>query len=182
MTLIIPELLKAQLVDDWECITKNKQLVPLPRSPTVEEIISDWEQYLLRELPASVRDPASLAATMSEGLKTYFERSIAQNLLYRDERPQYADILKELLSAATGSSDASQKDARHIYGAEHLLRMLVSLPQIVAHSAMDKENIDILAGYVNQLLKWIAEPEQRDRMFLRVYQDSSIAYQNVARS
>lgn len=67
MKLNVPEALKVLLVDDWEAITKNNQvgcssahhiypsvnatiqLVPLPRSPNVVEILKEFEQYILNE-------------------------------------------------------------------------------------------------------------------------------------
>lgn len=42
---------------------------------------------------------------------------------------------------------------REVYGAEHLLRMLVTLPQIVAFSSMDKDSVDILGVYVDELMR-----------------------------
>ncbi|KAG8892349.1 Esa1p-associated factor, partial [Tulasnella sp. 408] len=49
MKLDVPDVLKVVLVDDWEAVTKNNQvghlLVPLPRSPTVEEILMEFKEY-----------------------------------------------------------------------------------------------------------------------------------------
>lgn len=64
MRLNVPEILKVQLVDDWENITKNNQvcyfflisfyqlshliyfqLVPVPRSPTVEDVLEQFGDY-----------------------------------------------------------------------------------------------------------------------------------------
>ena len=40
--LTIPDVLKVQLVDDWENITRKEQLVPLPRNPNVREILKEY--------------------------------------------------------------------------------------------------------------------------------------------
>lgn len=71
MKLDVPDVLKVVLVDDWEAVTKNNQvghlvshdkrspfvfpkitshtlalqLVPLPRSPTVEEILMEFKEH-----------------------------------------------------------------------------------------------------------------------------------------
>lgn len=44
--LSIPDVLKVQLVDDWEAVTKNNQLVPLPRSPNVQDVLKAYEDEL----------------------------------------------------------------------------------------------------------------------------------------
>ena len=67
MKLSVPEILKVILVDDWEAVTKNNQvrsldasrkrstnnvasqLVPLPRSPNVIEILKEFEQHVLSQ-------------------------------------------------------------------------------------------------------------------------------------
>jgi len=52
MKLNVPELLKQQLVDDWENITKNCQVVPLPREPTVEQVLEEWGEWVVDNKPA----------------------------------------------------------------------------------------------------------------------------------
>ncbi|KAF8451976.1 hypothetical protein L210DRAFT_3515276 [Boletus edulis BED1] len=115
MKMNVPEVLKVLFVDDWEAITKNNQLVSLPRTPNVIEI------------------------------------KVGQ-----------------------------EKDMSSIYGAEHLLRMLVSLPQMVVSSTMDAESIGLVKDYVNELLSFLVA--ERDRLFLSEYQSASLQYQNISRS
>jgi mortality factor 4-like protein 1 len=82
--LPIPDHLKAILVDDWENVTKNQQLVPLPSAHPVNSILAD---YLAFEQPK--RTPGSAQADILEevvaGLKEYFERCLGRILLYRWE-------------------------------------------------------------------------------------------------
>lgn len=44
--IIIPDVLKLQLVDDWENVTKNNQLVTLPRKPNVHELLEEYREYV----------------------------------------------------------------------------------------------------------------------------------------
>lgn len=53
LKLTIPEILKAKLVDDWEAVTKNNQIVPLPREPTVEGILHEFQEWVLKNRPAT---------------------------------------------------------------------------------------------------------------------------------
>jgi mortality factor 4-like protein 1 len=43
--IVIPDVLKLQLVDDWENVTKNNQLVTLPRKPNVRELLDEYREY-----------------------------------------------------------------------------------------------------------------------------------------
>lgn len=80
--LVIPDHLKAILVDDWENVTKNQQLVPLPSPHPVNSILAD---YLAFEKPKRI--PGSAQADILEeiiaGLKEYFEKCLGRILLYR---------------------------------------------------------------------------------------------------
>jgi MRG len=80
--LAIPDHLKAILVDDWENVTKNQQLVPLPSAHPVNSILAD---YLTFEKPKRI--PGSAQADILEeivaGLKEYFEKCLGRILLYR---------------------------------------------------------------------------------------------------
>jgi MRG len=80
--LIISDHLKAILVDDWENVTKNQQLVPLPAAHPVNSILAD---YLAFEKPK--RTPGSPQADILEevvaGLKEYFDKCLGRILLYR---------------------------------------------------------------------------------------------------
>lgn len=78
----MPDHIKALLVDDWENVTKNLQLVPLPHPYSVNRII---EEYVAHEAPK--REAGSASADLLEeamtGIKTYFELALGRSLLYR---------------------------------------------------------------------------------------------------
>ena len=61
--------------------------------------------------------------TIVSGLVVYFDRSLGANLLYRFERPQFAEVRKQ---TKTGQNViiGQEKEVSVMYGAEHLLRML----------------------------------------------------------
>lgn len=180
MKLNVPEVLKVLLVDDWEAITKNSQLVSVPRSPTVVEILQEFKDYVIGlGKNTTLREPELVLPTIVSGLQVYFDRSLGANLLYRFERPQYAEIRKQYVTGPKVQV-GQEKDMSAIYGAEHLLRMLVSLPQMVASSTMDAESVGLVRDYVNELLTFMMN--ERSRLFLIEYQSSSLQYQNISRS
>lgn len=144
LRLNVPETLKVLLVDDWEAVTKNSQvmlrllgqvtdmiidavsytfsqLVCLPRSPNVQDILQDFSESVT-SLEPPLPQHQSLLPTIIAGLQLYFDRSIGANLLYRFERPQYAEVRKKYVTG-------QEKEMSLVYGTEHLLRMLgVNLP------------------------------------------------------
>lgn len=80
--LVITDHIKALLVDDWEFVTKQQQLVPLPTQHSVNSILND---YIEHERPQ--RQPGSAQADILEevvaGLKLYFDKCLGRILLYR---------------------------------------------------------------------------------------------------
>lgn len=80
--LVLPDHIKGFLVDDWENVTKNNQLVHLPHPKPVEVILQD---YLTAEKPN--REEGSTQMDILEetiaGLREYFDRALGRILLYR---------------------------------------------------------------------------------------------------
>lgn len=80
--LVMTDVLKGILVDDWEHVTKDSQLVPLPHEQPVAKILND---YLEDEMPKREEDSAQvdiLKETIA-GLREYFDRALGRILLYR---------------------------------------------------------------------------------------------------
>lgn len=80
--LPVPDHVKSLLVDDWENVTKNNQVVPLPHVHPVDEILND---YLAHEKPNRQEGSASLDILEETiaGLREYFDKSLGRILLYR---------------------------------------------------------------------------------------------------
>ncbi|KAK4332377.1 Chromatin modification-related protein EAF3 [Rhodotorula toruloides] len=160
----IPDNLKIQLVDDWEAITKNQQLVPLPRVPNVDVILDEWLIYLQNEEEEKKR----IAAEVAAGIGLYFNKALGNNLLYRFERGQYQEQYKRLQGSNKGMSS--------VYGGEHLLRLFVNLPELLAHTSLDPESMAVLKDNIQQFLQWM--DLNRRVLFLPEYIGTSSGYQN----
>ena len=78
-----------------------------------------------------LRDPKIVLPTVIAGLQTYFDRALGANLLYRFERPQFAEIRRQYVTGQTVVV-GQEKDMSAVYGAEHLLRMLGECPSTCA--------------------------------------------------
>ena len=84
-----------------------------------------------------LKDPKVLMPTIVAGLQTYFDRALGANLLYRFERPQYAEIRKKYVTGPTVQV-GQEKEMSAIYGAEHFLRMLGT----VLYMDVGREDVD----------------------------------------
>lgn len=82
INLPVPDHIQAMLVDDWENITKNNQLVPLPHEKPVTKILDDYLNY---ERPNRQEGSASLdiLEEVVAGFREYFEKALSRILLYR---------------------------------------------------------------------------------------------------
>ncbi|CAO3652900.1 unnamed protein product [Cunninghamella blakesleeana] len=160
--LDIPSALKCQLVDDWENVTKNQQLVPLPRDPSITQILEQYKKYNI-EKKKTCKNPELLDEVL-HGLCMYFNRAIGTMLLYQFERQQFSDVRKKYVS----------KDMTDIYGAEHLLRLYVQLPNLMAHTSMDELSTRVLSEYLYDVLKYLQKMQKQ--LFISEYQNATPTY------
>ncbi|KAK1496214.1 hypothetical protein CTAM01_08401 [Colletotrichum tamarilloi] len=174
--LPIPDHIKAMLVDDWENITKNNQLVPLPHPHPVDDILSDYLNY---ERPNREDGSANMdiLEEVVAGLREYFEKSLSRILLYRFERPQYHEIRKVWEKA--GEED-KHKSVCDTYGPEHLCRLMVSLPELVAQTNMDQQSVARLREELSKLTVWLGKNAKN--YFVSEYETPSQEYIDKARS
>lgn len=117
----IPDYIKSLLVDDWEEVTKNLALVPLPAQKPVNAII---DEYFAAE--KKKRFPGSADMDLLEevvaGTREYFDIALGRMLLYRFERQQYLEVRKAW--AEQKGEWKGKSCAGDTYGAEHLCRMI----------------------------------------------------------
>lgn len=168
--LWFPDHLKGLLVDDWENVTKSQQLVELPhKKATVDKILQDYLDY---EKPCRAGDDTQidiLEETIG-GLREYFDKALGRILLYRFERLQYAEQQKEW-SAEQGPSTT--------YGAEHLGRLLVSLPELISQTNMDSQSVNRLREELVKFTNWLAK--NYESYFLKEYMVPGPEYVEKAR-
>ncbi|GAM84471.1 hypothetical protein ANO11243_024670 [Dothideomycetidae sp. 11243] len=138
--LHIPENLKSILVDDWEKVTKDQKLVSLPSRTPVNLFLDEYEDAEKARRREGSADYNILEEVVA-GVREYFNKSLGRLLLYRFERPQWQDLHSQI-SKATG--DLSGKQVADVYGVEHLLRLFVSLPDLIAHTNMDSQAVSRL--------------------------------------
>ncbi|CAG8655580.1 683_t:CDS:10, partial [Acaulospora morrowiae] len=152
----MPESLKCRLIDDWENVTKNHSLLKLPRTPNVVEILNQYLDYKRKNVASNLSsssktEKGDIYTEVAHGIQVYFEKTLGNILLYGYERQQYVDIRKQYL----------EKENTEIYGAEHLLRLFVELPRLLAHSHLDKAATDTLEEHLEDFLKFLQKNEEQ---------------------
>lgn len=130
-----------------------------------------WRLTRQARAPARLRTLGSRAPSPCPpaALKLYFDRAAALFLLYRFERQQ----LQEYLDTRPA------EDARplcQVYGAEHLLRLFIKLPSLLAHAHMAAPEAAELGSRLSAVVEFLAE--HRDRLFTSDYVRASAEYAN----
>ncbi|KJZ80241.1 hypothetical protein HIM_00091 [Hirsutella minnesotensis 3608] len=173
----VPDHVQAMLVDDWENITKNNQLVPLPHPKPVSQIL---ESYLAHERPHREEGSASMdiLEEVIAGLREYFEKALSRILLYRFERHQYMDMRK--LWDTNTEENSDYKSVCDVYGAEHLARLIVSLPELLAQTNMDQQSVSRLREEIGKFTVWLSR--NCETYFVSEYETPSQEYIDKARS
>uniref|UniRef100_A0ACD5YAJ8 Uncharacterized protein n=1 Tax=Avena sativa TaxID=4498 RepID=A0ACD5YAJ8_AVESA len=134
-----PLTLKKQLVDDWEFVTQLGKLVKLPRSPTVDDILKKYLEHRIKK-DNKISDSY---AEITRGLRCYFDKALPAMLLYKKEQKQYKEEIKGDVSPST------------VYGAEHLLRLFVKLPELLASVNMEEDALNKLQQKMLDILKFL---------------------------
>lgn len=121
----MPDRLKSLLVDDWENITKNLQLVQLPSAHPASVILDEYMKHAI-DTGSRTKMERDILEEVIAGLKEYFNKSVGRLLLYRFEREQFYDIWSHIQQP---TDDLAGKPLADIYGGEHLLRLLGKYPR-----------------------------------------------------
>ncbi|GAB0490452.1 hypothetical protein MMPV_001689 [Pyropia vietnamensis] len=86
---------------------------------------------------------------VAEGLREYFDAALPTILLYRVERPQYNAVM------AAGGRGGGRVRPSKVYGAEHLLRLLVKLPDLLAAEEVEPSVLRAIADRVNDIARFM---------------------------
>uniref|UniRef100_A0A0A0KGE5 Chromo domain-containing protein n=1 Tax=Cucumis sativus TaxID=3659 RepID=A0A0A0KGE5_CUCSA len=148
----IPSTLRKQLVDDWEFVTQQDKLVKLPRSPTVDDILTKYLEYRSKR-DGTITD--SLGEVL-KGIRCYFDKALPVLLLYNKERDQYHKLVVDDVSPST------------VYGAEHLLRLFVKLPELLAYVNIEDETQIRLHQKLLDFLKFLQK--NQSTFFVSAYE------------
>ena len=188
-TVTYPSLLPSLLPSHF--YRKPHQLVPLPRSPSAAAVLAS---FLVQKKEKGSTSALQLRRfeELLEGLRVYFDRALPLILLYRHERLQYDQFFSFPSSssasapapapaasspsslpttlttnASSSSSSSSNKRPSDVYGAEHLLRLFVRLPHLLALAPMAPAELTQVQAKLGEILKFLQK--QHGEVFLTKY-------------
>jgi len=144
--IVIPlsDELKAVLVDDLDYIGRQRKLLHVPSRYTVDDLINAY--YEARKgIEGETEEQLLGAEEVCRGLKDYFNSTLGSQLLYKFERVQYSDTLKE----NTGVPIAQ------LYGPVHLLRLLTKLGPMLSAADMEQDAMENLIGHVKDFIGYM---------------------------
>ncbi|KZZ95017.1 histone acetylase complex subunit [Ascosphaera apis ARSEF 7405] len=166
----IPDNLKSLLVDDWENISKNRLLVPLPAQYSANQILDMYLESEKKKTNLSENDLDVLEEVVA-GLREYFDKCLGRILLYKFERGQYHTLRKKWESGHDGFADKGPGD---VYGAEHLARLLVTLPELIAQTNLGIQATTRLREELTKFSMWFSK--NSDQFFSTRYRLPSKQY------
>jgi len=98
---------------------------------------------------------------------------------------QYFDILSktevkpdETNEEGDVKTSLSGKQMSEIYGAEHLLRLFVKLPSVLAHTDLEENNCKVLVDSFQDILKFMSR--NASSLFLQEYEHASAGHIRVS--
>lgn len=136
--------LKHILVDDWEFVTKGQKAISLPVEKPVKTILED---FLEAQEDKKTIEQMHILKEFIMGLEAYFNQCLRLMLLYKFERLKYSQLLKKV---------GPEINFSEYYGLEHLLRLLVSLPGLIAETSMDVPSITNLGKNCKELIEYLS--------------------------
>ncbi|XP_005181092.1 mortality factor 4-like protein 1 [Musca domestica] len=142
----IPDELKQCLADDWDAITRQHKLLDIPAKITVQDIVDQYISF--KKSAKSTNAGKELAITdVLNGVVEYFNVMLGSQLLYKFERPQYADILQQYQDIPLSK----------LYGSFHLLRLFVKLGSMLGYSDLDEKSMQLLLVHLHDFLKYLVK-------------------------
>jgi mortality factor 4-like protein 1 len=138
--------LKRELITQWERVTLQGELLSLPRSVTAAEVLRRFEADAKKK--ARSAEQAELAADCAAGLKAYFDGALYSSLLYAEEHAQAE-------AALVSHKNTKRREPSEVYGAEHLLRLFVKLPELMPLRDMDAAAAKAVQAKLTEFVRWM---------------------------
>ncbi|XP_042241008.1 mortality factor 4-like protein 1 isoform X2 [Homarus americanus] len=139
----LPDELKPALVDDWDLINRQRKLAIVPARVTVDTILADYIRAKTNTKNSTPNKESAVQEVVA-GLREYFNVMLGTQLLYKFERPQYAEILQQ----------RKDKQASDTYGFIHLIRLFVRLGQMLAYTQLDEKSVTLLNFHLQDFLRF----------------------------
>ena len=88
----IPDELKSYIVDDWEQITRHRNLCLLPARLTVNQLLVNYASAKTSKQDSKNNKERAIQE-VTAGVREYFNVMLPSQLLYKHERSQYEKVI-----------------------------------------------------------------------------------------
>ncbi|KAL5967252.1 hypothetical protein TSMEX_005019 [Taenia solium] len=147
----LTDTLKAWLVDDWDLTTKQSRLVSLPARKSIARVFDEYLEQGKSQHCTTNATQSPFTVTQEfrrefvNGLRVNFNFILGSQLLYKFERPQYAELLKSHASL----------EMVDLYGPMHLLRLLVRLRDLITFVKTDPTSVGLLEAVTADFVAYL---------------------------
>ncbi|GFS47659.1 mortality factor 4-like protein 1 [Nephila pilipes] len=143
--ITIPPELQCWLIDDWDLITHQKKILQLPARITVDHIIANYVREKVSVKGLSLTKEIAIVQ-ITNRIRDCFNVLLGKMLLYKFERPQYAEMLAEY----------PDLKMCQIYGATHLLRMFTKLGDMLTPISTPGRVMSTLVEHIEDFVRFMA--------------------------
>lgn len=134
------------MVDDWDAINRQQKLLEIPAKTTVQDIINAYI-YHKKNSKTTNQNKEVAITDVTTSLIEYFDVMLGCQLLYKFERPQYAELLEQHPNTPMSA----------LYGSFHLLRLFVRLGSMLAFTSLDEKSVQLLMVHLQDFLKYLVK-------------------------
>lgn len=140
----IPDELKSYIVDDWEQITRHRNLCLLPARLTVNQLLDNYASAKTSKQDSKNNKERAIQE-VTAGVREYFNVMLPSQLLYKHERSQYEKM----------KQDDPNLIPMKLYGAPHLLRLFTKLGESLVFTPLGERSTSLLVLYLHDILNYI---------------------------
>ncbi|KAF8356629.1 mrg-1, partial [Pristionchus pacificus] len=185
--IVLPDKLRAMLLDDSDIVNRQHKLVKLPAEFTIETIVKDYGKSVSGqdEIPDVAGNDEMLIEynegkghkkdvvlnkhdmiESSFGVIDYFNVLMGSQLLYAGERKQYENACvnptpgapgRKVNKTATPELEEMKILPSSVYGAAHLVRLFVKISPLISQGSYGKKSIDSILAQVKDFIMFLSK-------------------------
>ena len=136
--IVLPAVLDTALASELQWIADEKRQLVLPSSPSADAVLESF----VAERRKSTGTNADAAERFAKRIRAELRQALGTKLLYSAERQEYHALRQQAQKATPADADAAAGSPMDVligqmYGAQHLLRLLVAVPALRSVPAED---------------------------------------------
>ncbi|XP_054711654.1 mortality factor 4-like protein 1 [Uloborus diversus] len=144
VSITMPPELRNRLVDDCDLVTRQKKLILLPARITVDHVIASYVKDRVSGKGVS-QAKELIIVQMANKVRDCFNVFLGKMLLYKFERPQYAEMLAEYHNSSMCQ----------VYSAIHFLRMFTQFGNLLSPHVKGDPEIPELIEHLQDFVKYM---------------------------